>query len=69
MRDLVGSLAAEGRTVLIASHMLSEVARTVDDVVVLRGQVLFSGSLEELGDNDPEQLESAYLELASAQGS
>ncbi|MEU1849791.1 ATP-binding cassette domain-containing protein [Streptomyces sp. NPDC019990] len=69
MRDLVGTLAAEGRTVLIASHMLSEVARTVDDVVVLRGQVLFSGSLEELGDNDPEQLESAYLELASAQGS
>ncbi|MGA5142229.1 ABC transporter ATP-binding protein [Streptomyces azureus] len=69
MRDLVGALAAEGRTVLLASHMLSEVARSVDDVVVLRGQVLFCGSLRELGDGDPERLESAYLGLASAQRS
>jgi ABC-2 type transport system ATP-binding protein len=69
MRDLVGALAAEGRTVLLASHMLSEVARSVDDVVVLRGQVLFCGSLRELGDGDPERLESAYLGLASLQRS
>ena len=35
LRDFLRSLAAEGRTVLLSSHVLSEVAQTVDEVVVI----------------------------------
>jgi ABC-2 type transport system ATP-binding protein len=49
LRGFLRSLAAEGRTVLISSHVLSEVQQTVDDVVIIaRGQLVRSGPLEEL---------------------
>jgi ABC-2 type transport system ATP-binding protein len=35
MRDLLRDLAAEGRTVLVSSHLLAEAAQTVEDVVVI----------------------------------
>ena len=35
LRDFVRGYAAAGRTVLVSSHLLAEVAQTVDDVVVL----------------------------------
>jgi ABC-2 type transport system ATP-binding protein len=35
LRGLVRRLAAEGRTVVVSSHLLSEVAQTVDDVVII----------------------------------
>jgi ABC-2 type transport system ATP-binding protein len=35
LRDFLRNLAAEGRTVLLSSHVLSEVAQTVDEVVVI----------------------------------
>ena len=35
LRGLLRGLAAEGRTVLISSHLLAELAQTVDDVVVI----------------------------------
>ena len=35
LRDFLRGLAAEGRTILLSSHVLSEVAQTVDDVVVI----------------------------------
>jgi ABC-2 type transport system ATP-binding protein len=37
MRDLLRSEAARGRAVLVSSHLLSEVAQSVDDVVVIAG--------------------------------
>jgi len=37
LRDLLRSQAAEGRAVLVSSHVLAEVAQTVDDVVVISG--------------------------------
>ena len=41
LRDFLRSLAAEGRTILISSHVLSEVAQTVDDVVIIhRGKLI-----------------------------
>ena len=40
LRGLMRQLAAEGRTVLVSSHLLSEVAQTVDDVVIIAGGVL-----------------------------
>ena len=42
LRGLVRQMAAEGRTVLVSSHLLSEVAQTVDDVVILAGGRLVS---------------------------
>lgn len=49
MRGLLRSLAAEGRTVLLSSHVLSEVQQTVDDVVVIRhGRIVFDGTLDAL---------------------
>ena len=37
LRGLVRQLASEGRSVLVSSHLLSEVAQTVDDVVIIAG--------------------------------
>jgi len=49
LRDLLRALAGEGRTVLVSSHVLSEVARTVDDVVVIaRGRLVSAGPLEDV---------------------
>jgi ABC-2 type transport system ATP-binding protein len=49
MRDLLRSEAANGRAVLISSHLLSEVSQTVDDVVVIaHGQARASGPLDKV---------------------
>src|SRR4029453_6717291 len=37
LRDFLRRYAAAGRTVLVSSHLLAEVAQTVDEVVVLAG--------------------------------
>jgi len=51
LRELLRGLAAEGRTVLVSSHVLSEAAQTVDRVVIISsGRLRFSGPLTELGD-------------------
>ena len=50
LRIMLPGLAAEGRSVLISSHLLSEVAQTVDRVVIIdHGQLRFAGPLGELG--------------------
>jgi ABC-2 type transport system ATP-binding protein len=47
MRDLVRGEAARGRAVIVSSHLLSEVAQSVDDVVVIsHGELRASGPLE-----------------------
>jgi ABC-2 type transport system ATP-binding protein len=49
MRNLLRAEAARGRAVLVSSHLLSEVAQSVDDVVVISHGVLRgSGTLEEV---------------------
>ena len=46
LRDLLRHLAAEGRTVLVSSHVLAEMAQTVDDVVIVsRGRLRVQGPL------------------------
>ena len=61
LRGLLRSLAAEGRTVVVASHLLSEVALTADHaVIVSAGELRFAGPLRELGDG---ALEAAFLRL------
>jgi ABC-2 type transport system ATP-binding protein len=56
MRDLVRHEAARGRTVLVSSHLLAEVAQSVDDVVVIsNGELRGAGTLEAVlgGDEGP----------------
>lgn len=49
LRDFLRSLAAEGRTILVSSHVLSEVSQTVDEVVVIhRGRLRAHSTLAEL---------------------
>ncbi|GAA2174373.1 ABC transporter ATP-binding protein [Agrococcus versicolor] len=49
VRRLLRSLAAEGRAVLLSSHLMSEMAQVADRVVVLgRGRVLADQSIDEM---------------------
>ncbi|MDQ1122003.1 ABC transporter ATP-binding protein [Microbacterium trichothecenolyticum] len=49
VRQFVRHLASEGRTVLLSSHLMSEMAQTADHVIVLgRGRVLADAPLPEL---------------------
>lgn len=49
LRKLLRDLAKRGRTILLSSHQLAEVAQTVDHVVVIdRGAVVAQSSLEAL---------------------
>jgi ABC-2 type transport system ATP-binding protein len=68
LRGLLRGLADEGRTILVASHVLGEVAQTADRVVIVSsGQLRFAGPLDELGGTGT-ALESAFLRLTGAQG-
>jgi ABC-2 type transport system ATP-binding protein len=49
LRDFLRSFAAGKRTVLISSHVLAEVAQTVDQVLIInRGKLVIESSLEQL---------------------
>jgi ABC-2 type transport system ATP-binding protein len=68
LRGLLRGLADEGRTVVIASHVLSEVAQTVDHVVIVsEGRLRFAGPLGEIGAEN-NALESAFLRLTATPG-
>lgn len=56
IRSFLRRLASEGKTVLLSSHLLSEVQQTVDDVVVIRrGELAFAGTLAELQQGNSER--------------
>ena len=66
IRDLLRSLAAEGRTVLVSSHLIGEIDRTADRVVVIgRGRLLADTTVAELSARSA-SLEEAFFELTSA---
>ena len=66
LRGLLRRLAAEGRTIIVASHVLSEIAQTADHVVIVSaGQLRFAGALREIGATN-QALESAFLNLTTA---
>jgi ABC-2 type transport system ATP-binding protein len=49
MREMILSLVAEGRTVVLSSHLLDEVERTCDAVAIVdRGNVIRQGPISEL---------------------
>lgn len=68
LRSLIRGLGAQGRTVLISSHVLAELAQAVDDVMVIeKGRLVAHGPMAELT-NRGETLEDAFLRLTAIQG-
>jgi ABC-2 type transport system ATP-binding protein len=65
LRTFLRRFAEQGGTVLVSSHVLAEVAQTVDQVVIIdRGRLAAIARLEELAGRG-ESLEDAYLELTA----
>ena len=65
LRDFLRAFAADGRTVLISSHHLAEVAETVDRVVIIdRGRLLVEAPLSELVTQSA-SLEDVFLGLTA----
>jgi ABC-2 type transport system ATP-binding protein len=66
LRTFFQALAREGRTVLVSSHQLAEVAQTVDRVIVIdRGRLLANVALDEIPSE--RTLEAFYLELTEGE--
>lgn len=60
--------AEQGRTVLLSSHLMGELAETVDDVVVIRqGQIVADGTLSEVTGGHG-NLEDAFFALTGDRG-
>jgi ABC-2 type transport system ATP-binding protein len=73
VRDLILALKAEGKTIFLSSHILSEVEQICDRVIIIdRGHMVRAGSMQEMLAEDnrveiivdqlPEELESAVKE-------
>ncbi len=49
VRNLLRDLRAEGKTILLSTHMMGEAERMADEIILIhRGQVVLDGSLEEV---------------------
>jgi ABC-2 type transport system ATP-binding protein len=56
IRGFLRDMAAEGRTVLVSSHLLSEVQQSVDDVIIIaRGSLVHVGPLSSIDTNTAPQ--------------
>jgi ABC-2 type transport system ATP-binding protein len=65
IRNLLKSLAAEGRTVLVSSHLISEMALMADHLIVIgRGQLLADTTVAELSAR-ANSLEDAFFNLTA----
>ena len=64
IRQLLRSLAAEGRSILVSSHLMSEMAQTADRLVVVgRGRLIAEGSVEDV----VRRSSSGYIRVDAAQ--
>jgi len=53
IRTFFRSLAVEGRTVFVSSHLMSEMAQSADEIVVIgRGRLITQGTVDELTASD-----------------
>jgi ABC-2 type transport system ATP-binding protein len=65
LRAFLRRFAEEGGTVLVSSHVLAEIAQTVDQVVIIdRGRLVAVLAIDELRASG-ESLEARYLELTA----
>ncbi|HEY3009316.1 MAG TPA: ATP-binding cassette domain-containing protein [Micromonosporaceae bacterium] len=66
LRNLLRSLANQGRTVFVSSHLISEMGLTADHLLVIgRGRLLADASVADLSARSS-SLEEAFLELTAA---
>jgi ABC-2 type transport system ATP-binding protein len=66
IRGLLGGLAAQGRTVFVSSHLISEIAQAAGPLVVIgQGRLLAQTTVTELS-RQAASLEDAFLDLTSA---
>ena len=66
IRDLMRSLAAQGRVVFVSSHLISEMALTADRLIVIgAGRLLADTTVAELAARSA-SLEDAFLELTGS---
>jgi ABC-2 type transport system ATP-binding protein len=64
IRDLLTSLAAQGRTVFVSSHLISEIALMAEHLVVIgQGRLLADASVAQLSAG-ASSLEAAFLKLS-----
>jgi ABC-2 type transport system ATP-binding protein len=70
LRHLIRDLAQEGRTVFVSSHLLAELAQTVDDVVIIaQGRLITHQPMASLvGQAKDSSLEDVYLSLTAGSG-
>jgi ABC-2 type transport system ATP-binding protein len=65
LRGFLRQFAEQGRTVLVSSHVLAEVAQTVDAALIInRGRLVATVALNDLADG-ARSLEELYLELTA----
>jgi ABC-2 type transport system ATP-binding protein len=68
LRDLLTSLAGQGRTVFVSSHLISEMAITADHLVVIGdGRLLADTTVADLASR-ADSLEDAFLALTAQTG-
>jgi ABC-2 type transport system ATP-binding protein len=67
LRTLLRDLADEGRTVLVSSHLLAELAQAVDDVIVIdHGRLMVHGAMSDLLQaHRSSTLEDLFFDLTS----
>src|SRR6476646_2086570 len=65
LRTLLRGLADHGRTVLVSSHLLAEMAQTVDDVIIINnGRLIAHGPISQLiGSTRSTSLEDLFFAL------
>jgi ABC-2 type transport system ATP-binding protein len=66
IRNLLQNLAAQGRTVLVSSHLISEIAQTADALIVIgRGRLLAQTTVAQMSTRGS-SLEEAFFQLTDA---
>jgi ABC-2 type transport system ATP-binding protein len=66
LRDFLRAFAREGRTVLVSSHHLAEIAQTVDRAVIIdRGRLVADAPLDDLTQRGSAALEDVFLSLTA----
>jgi ABC-2 type transport system ATP-binding protein len=68
LRGLIRAMAADGRTVFVSSHLLAELAQTIDDIVIIaHGRLVTHQPMGDLlGQARESSLEDVYLALTAS---
>lgn len=69
LREMINQLAADGKTILISSHILTELAEMCDRVgIIEQGRLLATGTVEEIQRQQRKHSEVRVRVLGSGQG-